>query len=142
MWPTKQGTDIGNPFEKRHWRSNHAIPSLPAITWYNFKSKAWSPARVSFTAYPADNFVFTTKSMPSKFAFLGSNDRSCNENSPWVRLCKELFKKPVSSFNETRSCDVDRAKIRNRKFRCLALRIIATHNTNTVRFSNLRIWVF
>jgi len=116
---------------------------FPHLIWYEFKTgNAPVPAEISFTAV---KFAHG----PTKWQFVGSMDKGCDENSAWAVICEDLSGERFDSDNIYKSCKTEKKFYF--EFLCFGIRVLAApfdkdkyerwHYTEPIAMiSNIRIW--
>ena len=124
---------------KTKWQSGHNATGgggihypFPHLIWYDFGERQIAPARVAITAGGIAGG-------PIKWEFIGSDDETCEENSPWTVLCGEWSGEEYPSESQIKFCDVTSTSA---FFRCLGINVLETPcgSYELVQLSNIRMW--
>ena len=139
---TREGNEPSRAFLKigNGWMAHKT--DLPAFIWRAFSNHTVRASRISFLPRQGSKFDNNRIRMPSKYKFIGSNDRSCRIRSNWVVLCQDLSGARITQSDEPRGCEVKEVH-RNKSFRCVGLKILQTGgraNARTPALREIRMW--
>jgi len=113
---------------------------LPVTIWYKFKDgMSIIPRRVSFQAGNG-NYRACFGCQATKWQFVGTNSATCNGDSDWKILCKDLSGSSSSSnLNLIKECAVDKSITKS--FTCLGIKALESQDKNGfVVFRNIKMW--
>jgi len=138
--PTYQPANAFMQGSSKEWHSGHdstgkgeLSQAFPHTIWYRFTNK-FVPAGVSFRTRN-DNCCG-----PTKFRFVGTNDKACGQYSNWTVLCQDLSGIPFKNAFESKYCDTD-VKATD-AYSCLGIMVLASSYTKTSQTSivGIRMW--
>ena len=139
----KQGPAEGFS-DQSWWTSGEKISDdFLAIIWYELPAgEDAEPAEVSFLPYTTYEDAVRLYT-PTKWQFVGSNDHSCSANGDWEVLCENLSGQVV--FHK-RYCLIGGEDGAHQfstisRFRCLGIKILATHGGIFTALRGIRILI-
>ena len=111
---------------------------FPHLIWYSF-GKPFVPGRISFGPSPNDGHKNQYWFGATKWQFIGTNDKVCDEKSAWTILCEDLSGKHFEWMMQNKYCVVENKWV---KYKCLGISALESSYPDypQVHMSGIRMW--